>query len=173
MKKNLMSVIILALLVVNLVLTAIMMFTVYPQSKAVNELVVKICHAINFDLNSGSSTGIGNVPVDKIEMYAVNQGADMTINLKKDDKNKQQYAVVGISLAVNKNSSYYEKNGVTPLSEKEALIKDAINNVIRTYTKDEFDEDPDGVKQEILTQIQNIFGADYVIGVSYTKNVTN
>ena len=39
MKKNLMTLIILALVVVNLVLTAILMFTIVPQTQKANEMM--------------------------------------------------------------------------------------------------------------------------------------
>ncbi|MGN1154607.1 MAG: flagellar basal body-associated FliL family protein [Agathobacter sp.] len=173
MKKNLMSVIILALLVVNLVLTSVLMFTIYPQAKAANELITAVCNAIDLDLHSGAASGLGSIPLDKVELYSVNDGADMTFNLKKGDSNKTEYAVIGVALSINKTSSTYEKDGVTQLSEKEPLIKDTIDSVIRTYTKDEFDTNTDAVKKEILKKLQNIFGADYVIGISFTKGVTN
>lgn len=43
MKKNLMSVLILALVVANLILTAILMISVVPQTKKANELINKVC----------------------------------------------------------------------------------------------------------------------------------
>ena len=46
MKKNLMSVIILALVFANFVLTAILMFTVIPQTKKANNLIDQICEAV-------------------------------------------------------------------------------------------------------------------------------
>lgn len=173
MKKNLMSVIILALLVVNLVLTSVLMFTIYPQSKAANELITKICNAISLDLNSGSATGLGNLPLDQVELYAVDAGNDMTFNLKKGDDNKIHYAILKISLSVNKTSVLYGNSGSAPLTEKEALIKDAIDSVVGTYTQEEFEANKESIKKEILKKVQNIFGAEYVIGVSYGKAVTN
>ena len=172
MKKNLMSVIILALLVVNLVLTSVLMFTIYPQAKAANELITKICNAISLDLNSGSATGLGNLPLDQVEMYSVNGGADMTFNLKKSD-GKTAYALLQVSLSINKGSVNYESSGTTPLSEKETLIKDAIDSVIGNYTKDEFETDKESLKKEILKKLQNTFGAEYVIGISFGKAVTS
>ena len=167
-----MSVIILAVLVVNLVLTSVLMFTIYPQSKAANELITKICNAISLDLNSGSATGLGNLPLDQVEMYAVNAGTDMTFNLKKGSGKDTPYVVMQISLSINKTSVLYGNSGVTPLTEKETLIKDAIDSVVGSYTKDEFDADKESIKKEILKKVQNIFGAEYVIGVSYGKAVT-
>ena len=47
MKKNLMSVLILALVLVNLILTGILTITILPQTKKSNELVNKVCSAID------------------------------------------------------------------------------------------------------------------------------
>ena len=50
MKKNLMTVIILALVLVNLVLTAILAFTIIPQTRKSNQLIDKIASAIDLEL---------------------------------------------------------------------------------------------------------------------------
>lgn len=173
MKKNLMSVIILALLVVNLFLTAVLMFTIYPQSKAANELITKVCNAIQLDLESGEANGLSNIPIEKIVTYAVGEGSDMTINLAKGDDGKDHYAVIAVSISVNSESEVYKKHDTTLLSEKEAIIKDAINSTVRGYTKEEFDEDNEGVKKKILERLRGMFGADYVVGVAFTKNTSN
>ena len=57
MKKNLISVVILALVFANFVLTALLMFSVLPETKKANTLIEKVCSAIDLDLNSGAATG--------------------------------------------------------------------------------------------------------------------
>lgn len=173
MKKNLMSVIILALLVVNLVLTSVLMFTIYPQAQQANQLITAVCNAIQLDLQSGAATGLSNLPIDQIVTYAVSEGADMTINLSKGADGKEHYAVIAVSLSINNKSDVYKNNNTTLLSEKEAIIKDTINNIVRKYTKEEFNSNNTAVKNEILKNLQNIFGADYVVGVAFTKNMTD
>lgn len=53
MKKNLITVIILALVLANLILTAILVFTIIPQTKKSNQLIDQVCSAINLELQSG------------------------------------------------------------------------------------------------------------------------
>ena len=55
MKKNLMTVIILALVLVNLVLTAILAFTIIPQTRKSNQLIDKIASAIDLELEDGGN----------------------------------------------------------------------------------------------------------------------
>lgn len=166
MKKNLMTVIILALVFANFVLTALLLFTVYPQTQKANEMITRVCEAIDLELNSGAATGLSNLPVSQIETYDVASGETMTINLA-DGKH---YAVISVAISVNKESDIYEDNeGTAYLSTKESIIKDAINNIVSQYTKEELNASTDAVKSEILKNLQKTFGADYVVGVSFPK----
>ena len=74
MKKNLISVVILALVFANFVLTALLMFSVLPETKKANTLIEKVCSAIDLDLNSGAATGTSNISIDDQEIYKVSEG---------------------------------------------------------------------------------------------------
>ena len=67
MKKNMLSVIILALLIVNIVLTSVMMFSVMGASRKTAKLVDGIALALDLELNNGESTEEGQTP-DTIPM---------------------------------------------------------------------------------------------------------
>ena len=165
MKKNLMTLIILALVVVNFVMTAIMMFIMIPQTQKANDMIAKVCEAIDLELNSGAATGLSNLPVDRIEIYDVAAGETLTVNLKGGG-----YAVVGVSISVdNESETYAEKEGVAYLSTKESIIKGSIIEIIGNYTKEELNDSKEDVKAEILKALKKTFGADYVVGVDFTK----
>jgi flagellar FliL protein len=170
MKKNLISVLILALVFANFVLTAILMFTVLPQTKKANELIEKVCSAIDLDLNSGEATGTTNVPIDKQEIYKVSEGEDITTNLAKGDDGKDHYAVINVSLVLNTESDNYEKYGQDFLTSHDDSIKSDVINVVRGYTYDQFSTDQEAIRNEILEDMQNIYGSDYIIGVNFSKS---
>ena len=107
MKKNLISVIILALVLANFVLTALLVFTVLPETKKANKLIEEVCSAIDLDLNSGATSGVSNVPINQIDDYALNSGETMTISFKSDDSGTAHYLVAAISLSLNKESEVY------------------------------------------------------------------
>lgn len=71
MKKNLISVLILALCFANLVLTALLIFTIIPETKKANNLIDQVCQAISLDLNSGAATSGSQLPQDQIVDYAL------------------------------------------------------------------------------------------------------
>ena len=81
MKKNLVSIIILALLIVNIALTAIMMFSVIGTNGKTAALVTDIASAINLDLEGSKGDAQVNVPIADVVPYTI---ADMQILLKKD-----------------------------------------------------------------------------------------
>lgn len=66
MKKNLISVLILALCFANLVLTALLIFTIIPETKKANNLIDQVCQAISLDLNSGTATSGSQLPQDQM-----------------------------------------------------------------------------------------------------------
>ena len=88
MKKNLISVLILALVFANFVLTAILMFTVLPETQKANTLIEKVCSAIDLDLNSGGTNGTSSIPIDQQDTYKVNEGEKITTNLAKGNDGK-------------------------------------------------------------------------------------
>ena len=169
MKKNLMSVIILALVLANLVLTALLIFTVLPETKKANQMIDAVCSAISLELNSSGGSNVGNI--DQIVTYDINGGEPMSMNLRSED-GKSHYAVIEISLSLNKESEYYTKYSPEVLAEKESIIKNDINLIIVQHTKEELISNPAAIQQEILEDMQSLFGADYVIGVSFPSLTT-
>ena len=167
MKKNLISVIILALVFVNFVLTALLVFTVLPETKKANKMIEDVCAAIDLELNSGAASGTSNVPIDQIEDFALNAGESMTISLATDENGKSHYAVGKISLSMNTKSDGYKAYGAEGLKAKESIIIDDIGTIFGKYTRDEFDGNQMEVKKEILKDMQKMFGSDFVVGVNF------
>ena len=92
MKKNLISVLILALCFANLVLTALLIFTIIPETKKANNLIDQVCQAISLDLNSGSQ-----LPQDQIVDYALTADDDtLTFNFAPSEDGNTHYLVCGI-----------------------------------------------------------------------------
>jgi flagellar FliL protein len=148
-----------------------MMFTILPQTKKANELIEKVCSAIDLDLNSGAvSTSASNVPIDKQELYLVNGGEDITVNLAKGDDGAVHYAVVTVSLVLNTESENYEKYNQDFLTSQDDSLVTDINKVVGSYTFDEFTSNQQAVQDQVLSDMQDIFGSDYVVGVNFSKS---
>ena len=87
----------------------------------------------------------------------------MTINLADD-----RYALVAVSLSVNKESARYKDSTTTILTEQEAIIKNTINQTIRQYTREELLKNTQSIQNEICKSLQKTYGTDYVVGVSFS-----
>ncbi len=164
MKKNLITVITLALVVVNLVLTVILTITILPETQKANELITKVCSAIDLDLESGSATSNANIPIDQIEVYNIDD--EQTINLKQDGDGKDHFAIITVSISMDtKNSDY--KDLQPQVEEKVNLIKGDINNIVSQYTIDEIKNNQAAVQEEILKDLQKMFGSDFIVAVGF------
>ena len=164
MKKNLITVITLALVVVNLVLTVVLTITIIPETQKANELITKVCSAIDLDFESGSATSAANIPIEQIEVYNIEDS--MTINLKQGEDGKDHFAVITVSLSLDtKNEDY--KDLQPQVSEKEKLIKAEINNVVSQYTLEEIKSNQSAVQQEILKDLQKMFASDFIVAVGF------
>ena len=168
MKKNMISVLILALLLVNLVMTALMMLSIYPQAQKASELISKVAGAIDLELSSGEITTSSTIPIENIETYAI---ADtMTINLKPDEgeDGDQHVAMVSVILSLNKeDDDFADKQPM--LASNEGLVRNVINRVISSHTLAEIRDDQASVQTEILKELQTTFDSDFIVDVGFSS----
>lgn len=164
MKKNLVTVITLALVVVNLVLTVVLTISIVPETKKANELITKVCGAIDLDLESGSASSAENIPIEDIEVYSI--ADSLTINLKKGEDGKDHFAIVKVALSINKEHDDYKK--LQPeLEGKDNLIRAEVINVISQYTIEEIQSNQTAVQEEILKNLQKKFASDFIVAVGF------
>ena len=164
MKKNLITVITLALVVMNLVLTVILTITILPETKKANELITKVCSAIDLDLESGSATSNADIPIDQIDVYDIED--QQTINLKSSGDGKDHFAVITVSISMDKKNKDY-KDLQPEVENKVELIKGEINNIVSQYTIDEIKNNQSAVQNEILKDLQQMFGSDFIVAVGF------
>lgn len=161
MKKNLMSVIILALVLVNLVLTGIIMFSTVSANRKTAALVNNIATVLDLELSDGTS---GEETVEKISVAdtQVYDIADsMTIAMRQSDDGSDHYALVEVSFSLNtKNEDY--KTLQPLLAERESKIKSVIIDVIGGYTKEEAMANVPGLQAAILAKVQEMFDSDFI-----------
>lgn len=173
MKKNLITVIILALVLANLILTAVLAFTIIPQTKKSNALIDQVCTAINLDLEGGQNKDLAAIPIENVLVYDILD--KFTVNLAKDGDGKNHFAVFSVGLSVNKESevfkTYAKDETMLGITEKETLIQDAINTVVSGFTIEEFNANGyQNVKDAILAKMQEMFGnsTDFVVGINFS-----
>jgi len=165
MKRNLLSIIILALLVVNIVLSAIMMVSVSGASKKTASLVADIATYVGIEVNGLPNSDLAPT-VSMADTAVHNVAGELTIPLKKGEDGADHYAVGSVSLSMDSKSKDYKKYSET-MADRDGLIKDVIFEVMGNYTVDEARTNSEAIKEEILKRIQELFGSTFIYSVSY------
>lgn len=164
MKKNVLSIVMIALLVVNLVLNVVIIFSIVPTANKTNSLVTQVCGALNLELEAAAG-GEKTVSIDDITTYDI---ADkLTINLKANGDGDDHFAVVSVTLSMNNKSEGYGKYGAT-IGEKESLIKSEIISAISEFTIDDLKSNRETVQESILAGLQKMFDSDFIIEVAFS-----
>lgn len=167
MKKNLISIVVLALLIVNIVLTAIMMFSVTSTNKKTASLVTDIASAISLDLGTEEEETKEVVSMEDTTTYTI---ADMTIPFKKSpaadgeegtQDTRDHYAMISVTFSMNSKHKDYKNYG-EDMASREELIKGKIFEVINQRTMEETQADTEAVRLDILKKIQDLFGSDFI-----------
>ncbi|WP_455714418.1 flagellar basal body-associated FliL family protein [Anaerosporobacter sp.] len=156
MKRNILTVVIMALSIVNLVLSAVIVFSVVPNVNKTNNLIDKVAEIINLDLEAQN----GNekiITVDDLESY--NFEEELIINLKKDaDSSKENYAVINkISLSLYNGATDFDKVK-SNIETSSATVYDIIRKGFSSYTKDEAKVNEDKIKSSIIQMLNEKYG---------------
>lgn len=170
MKKNLLSVLILVLLIVNIALTSVMMISVIGTNKKTAELVTSIATVMNLELYSPGGTAVTDVPLENTDTYTM-QELMIPLKLSETDA-KQSYMIFTLSLSQNtKNKDYKSMGGAENMAKWESQILDVVNSVVGEHTLEECQNSFDDIRAEMLTEIQRLFGSDFIfkVGISGVK----
>ena len=162
MKKNLLTVLVLALTLVNTILIGVMMVSVMGTNKKTAKLVGDIATVLNLELGTAGEEEKPEVSLADTEVYAID--GSMTILLKSEPgATKSTYIVFDIALSLNKKHADYKKYGGENFKSYDSMIKSAINDAVMQYTELECRND---MKDDILKAIQEIFQSDFVYNIS-------
>lgn len=165
MKKNLISILILALLVVNVVLTAIMMFSVTGTAKKTAALVTNIASVLNIELGGPEEE------TEEVVLIADSEAVDIMtdekpIQLKMGDDGKPHFCLASVSIHLNKKHEDYETLKETVATNR-SLLQGIISEVIGGYTYDEIVSDSSIAREAILKRIQTEYNSTFIYKVTF------
>ena len=172
MKRNLLSILILALLIVNIALTAIMMFTFNSTFSKTAALVNDIAGVLDLEVNGPVTNYDGSsVEVSLADTVTYDLPESMTIPLAVGEDGKAHYAMVSVSLSMDSSNADFKSYKLEGVSERKSLIQSEITEVFGEYTLDEARADTEGLKKEILQRLQQLFGSNFIYKVSFSEIV--
>ncbi len=168
MKKNLISIIILALLVVNVVMTAIMMFTIIPANQKTIALVDQVAGTIKLDSSGEVPVGNGggaNVSLADTATATIEE--TQTFQLKKGEDGEDHFLVCNVAILMDTTHEDYATYGADLIESKQSLILNALSETIGQYTYEDVQAlGQAGVQQACLEKLQEVFGSTFIYQVA-------
>ena len=170
MKKNLLSIVILALLVVNIVLTCIMLFSVTGTNKKTAAVVTDIAEILKLEID-GQKSEDGAAAVAMADTAVYNISEQMTITCKRaEGDTKDTYCLVNVALSMNTKDEDYATYGTAEaMAANEALIKSEVIAVISSYTAEQISVGQEAVCAEILDRVQKLYDSKFIYKVSFSN----
>ncbi len=163
MKKNILTIIILAMTCINVVLTAVIIFVVVPTSNRTINLVGKIASIIDLEMESPDAA---NKDITVADIATVSLSDKLTVNLKKNGDDSVHYAQFPVTLSVNTKNEDTVK--LQPkITESQEIINEFISDEFGKYTVDDVQANKEKIKLAVLDKIKDYFNSDFIIRVSF------
>jgi flagellar FliL protein len=167
MKKNILTVIILAATLINLTLIAVMLFVFMPTVKQTNHIITKVAQIVDLELESVPVQGEDTIGIEDIATYVVED--ELTINLAAGKDGKQHMARAKATLSLNKKAEDFTKINEL-MAQYDAQIQEIIIDEVSKMTFEDFTPNKDIVKAQILTRIQTeVFDSECIIGITFSQ----
>ena len=161
MKKNFMSILILGCTLINIVLSAITMFSVVSTNQKTAAIVTDVAQVLDIELGGTESEVKENeVPIENIVTYSISE--EMMVELKPGADGARHFCSVTVFFSMDSKHKDYKKYGAT-IGENELILKSIIGEVFQEYTMDEARANQDEISAEILKRVQAKYGGSEVV----------
>lgn len=162
MKKGILNIVLLVLILINLVMTLVLTFSIVPAMRNSNKLVEKIASIIDLEIVDPNETGGGSIPASQKEVYQIAE--KLTNKLADDSDGGVHYAVGYAAVYLDKEHEDYETYSAI-MPDQDTTISSRIKKVMANYTMNEFDQDIGAVEEEVLKDLQEYFGSKVIVEV--------
>ena len=171
MKKSMLNVITLALVLINLILTVILTFSLVSPNTRTNNLIKKVAQIIDLDsagmAANGSQTGT-SVNIDDIEYIEVTSGDSSSITVSYTDGGKTHYVVLRVTIGLNKKARDYEAKS-TSINNGMKLIVSQITTEALKYSYNDVTKNKTTIENNLLTALQDQFETEAIVSVTLSE----
>jgi len=167
MKKNFISILILGCTLINIVLSAITMFSVVSTNQKTAAIVTEVAQILDIELGGTETEEKENdIPIENIVTYSISE--EMMVELKPSADGTRHFCSVTVFFSMDSKHKDYKKYGAT-IGENELILKSIIGEVFQQYTMDEARANQDEIRAEILKKVQAKYGdSDFIFDVSFS-----
>lgn len=164
MKKNILTIVIMAATLINVILSAVLIFTVMPAMNKTSNLVDKVASVIDLEIEDANAED-QEWTIDDLVAYPKAYEKTANINLKKDaGEDAEHYAqLAGFSVSFNTKAEDYQ-SVYDSISTNDIYVDDIVKETIASYTVSTIDQTK--VKAEIVKKIQEKYNTKSVVLIS-------
>lgn len=168
MKKNILTVVIIALCLINMALSAVIVFSIVPMANRTNDLITQVASVINLELEDPNAETLNGVPVaDRETLEPIGSEKESTVNLKADGTGVNHAAMFDtVTIIVDKSADDY-KDVTTLISSNSTYIMDCVITVLAQRTLEDLQNDSDRsrLKADIIKKLNGYFDTTTICDV--------
>lgn len=170
MKKNILTIIVMALATINVILTAVVVFTMVPAMNRTNNLINEISQMVELELEKSEKDKNATVSFYDTELHTFpTEPSSITINLKKGDDGAAHYAVFDqVTVTINKNADDY-KELAEVFDGRSSDVMAEVTRVIRGYTNDTILANQDTLTNDCVKKLQDFFDTEAITNVTFNN----
>lgn len=165
MKKNIFTIIVIALCVVNLVLTSVMLFVMLPAFSSMNKVITQVATILNLELESGeNSYSLSDLEIKTVTFDK--DGKQQNINLVSNGDGETHFGIIsGVKFHLNTKAEDYS-DVVDIIDKKASVLTAVIKEVISSFSIDTISEN--AVKEQAMEKIADkLGGSSCVVDISF------
>ena len=164
MKKNIFTMIVIALCVVNLVLTSVMLFVMLPAFSSMNKVITQVATILNLELESGeNSYSLSDLEIKTVTFDT--DGKSQNINLVSNGDGETHFGIIsGVKFHLNTKAE--DSDVVDVIDKKASVLTAVIKEVIASFSIDNISES--AVKEQAMEKIADkLGGSSCVVDISF------
>jgi flagellar FliL protein len=166
MKKNILTIVIMAACLINLVLSAVLVFSVMPAMNKTSKLVDKVASVIDLEIDSGEDEE-DSYTVDDLTTVEITYDSSVKIKLQQDEGDDSAHYALLDGIVVFFNSKAEDCDAVyKSISETNVYVSDIVKDVIGEYSATSISETT--VKEEAVKRLQEKYNTKSIVEISLT-----
>lgn len=164
MKKNILTIVIMAATLINVILSAVLVFSVMPAMNKTSNLVDKVASVIDLEIEDANAEE-QEYTIDDLVAYTKTYDEKVNINLKKEaGEDKNRYAQLsGFTLSFNTKAEDYSEISES-IQGNDVYVDDIVKETISSYSASTIDLVK--VRAEIIKKIQEKYNTKAVVEIS-------
>lgn len=168
MKKNTLNIIILTLVLINLVLNVLIIFSVIPTANRTNNMILKISEIIDLELKPEYNVEDGALTIDQIDTRTIMNAdgkTNLTISVPGSD-GKNHYVVTAVTVSLDMTHEDYAKLSGS-FDNAMSLIISKVDTVVSSYTYETAMGAKQQIKEQLLYEIRSLFQSEMIYDVTF------